>query len=306
MRIRTPSRHDVARTSLGIALIGLLVRATVKDRFAVSALAYYALPLVVIAALLLVTASIRIAGRRRRIGLALLLASAASLASWVLSSHYAHPLPPACRNAVRVLQWNAGRPHGDPSKALRPVLDEQPDIAVIVESGEIARLAETRILLPKGYRVCNLGGGLCVVTRGTVANTSLTTFGSRNRIAACTVRLGPEAVSVMAVDIDSNPFRTRSVAMEVVRDMASRTQAEIIAGDFNTPSDSVWFDELRDDYLESFETAGSGLCTTWPSGMPVLAIDHIWVRRPLRVCSACIRTTRASDHRMVVADVEPR
>jgi endonuclease/exonuclease/phosphatase family metal-dependent hydrolase len=77
----------------------------------------------------------------------------------------------------------------------------------------------------------------------------------------------------------------------------------VLMGDFNTPSDSVHFDSLRQGFQNAFETGGNGNAATWPVPLPVLAIDHIWTNRLVRVHSARHAGSVQSDHKAVFAEL---
>jgi endonuclease/exonuclease/phosphatase family metal-dependent hydrolase len=111
---------------------------------------------------------------------------------------------------------------------------------------------------------------------------------------------------VLLVDAVVRPFSNRREMIDEVFELARETPEipTIVMGDFNTPTDSVWFDEVRNDYDHAFEQAGRGMLTTWPAPAPILAIDHVWLSRQLRADCASIGWSWASDHRPIVVDLE--
>ncbi|MGH7455080.1 MAG: hypothetical protein ACRENG_27240, partial [bacterium] len=68
---------------------------------------------------------------------------------------------------------------------------------------------------------------------------------------------------------------------------------------------SVLFESFRQYLNHAFESGGSGFAETWPIPLPVLAIDHIWVSKKIKVISCNLNWSRLSDHRPVEASIEP-
>src|SRR5262249_61729444 len=74
---------------------------------------------------------------------------------------------------------------------------------------------------------------------------------------------------------------------------------DLLAGAFNTPGRSVGFDafaEVAGGYRLASQ-AQRGWRGTFPAELPLLDIDHVWVRRGLPICDAELFTNRATDHR---------
>jgi endonuclease/exonuclease/phosphatase family metal-dependent hydrolase len=80
----------------------------------------------------------------------------------------------------------------------------------------------------------------------------------------------------------------------------------LVAGDFNLPADSAWFDGWRDRLTNAFEAAGRGWYLSWPSPFPVLALDHAWVSPSVEVVRCELRFTTFSDHRPILLEIRPR
>jgi endonuclease/exonuclease/phosphatase family metal-dependent hydrolase len=84
----------------------------------------------------------------------------------------------------------------------------------------------------------------------------------------------------------------------------------IVLGDFNATGTSVAYRTLAAQLSDARRLAGAqGSASTFPSTFPVLRIDHVFVRGPIRVEAiyapqdALART--ASDHLPLVADISP-
>jgi endonuclease/exonuclease/phosphatase (EEP) superfamily protein YafD len=99
----------------------------------------------------------------------------------------------------------------------------------------------------------------------------------------------------------------RRKALTAIAAMADDTldRPLLVLGDFNTPTDSVHFADLRRHHANAFEQAGWGCIATWPSVAPVLSLDQIWVNAYLNVENARHPWTTVSDHRPVVVTAIP-
>lgn len=115
-------------------------------------------------------------------------------------------------------------------------------------------------------------------------------------------------IRIAMVDGRSSPLRDRVLFLDAVSDLLRR-QAEgartidILAGDFNAPARSVGFDAIRRDYWLVSETCGQWR-GTWPRWLPLIDVDHIWVRRGWTAKECEIFSITYGDHRGVTAVLE--
>jgi endonuclease/exonuclease/phosphatase family metal-dependent hydrolase len=79
----------------------------------------------------------------------------------------------------------------------------------------------------------------------------------------------------------------------------------VICGDFNATPLSFVYRRLARDLLDVQTTLPHGKLRTWPSGRPLLRIDHVFVSREFQVLSCSVErnelTRLASDHLPLVA-----
>ena len=92
---------------------------------------------------------------------------------------------------------------------------------------------------------------------------------------------------------------------EAIRD--TNTSHVIVMGDFNTPLESRYFDGLQALGLRNaFTSAGRGWAETWGLGLPIVAIDQIWLGNGLAASFAAHGEWKGSDHRPVFARLAMR
>jgi endonuclease/exonuclease/phosphatase (EEP) superfamily protein YafD len=181
------------------------------------------------------------------------------------------------------------------------------DLIGIVEAGIRKKTESVWREAFSSYHVEILRGEMALITRGKILSKERGSLGRRGRFHLLKVALNGEQFHVLLVDIDGDPFKSRAPAFEQLAKMIRSYSQDnlIVMGDFNTPLDSVFFESFRQYLNHAFESAGNGFANTWPIPLPVLAIDHIWVSKNIKVASCNLNWSWLSDHRSVVANIEP-
>ena len=307
------ARLDSVATCLALTLFGagLIVRLTVQDRILVANTIYYATPWSILCVLGgFCSWRLRSRGVRKRHLAALAIAAAGCGVAWSRTSWFHLETEPAPSD-IRVMTWNLG--HGN--LGLRGLAEAaaslDPDVAVFIEADP--RQTDVRAVFQAAFpekHVFLLGGGIVLVSRWPGGEARAYEIGSdktETRIREIELTTPFGEWTVFACDIASQKYYQREPHLrELARRAGLRKNPVIIAGDFNTPMDSVHLDLLRNMGLaEAFETAGSGYQPTWPVPCPVLSLDQIWLDARLHVVSGARRWSWRSDHAAVIALVRP-
>jgi vancomycin resistance protein VanJ len=283
-----------------VAILGFLLRLTVRDRFAGLALVNYATPWPVLAVLFGIL-SWKSSKRCHRAGW--LVAVAAAIGLWFTRSWRWTPisLEPA---ALRVALWNVARPVSRFSTVVQRLRAEDPDLIAIAEAlprGDESTKRWQRAF-PE-YRAEYFRGNMLLLVRGEIMEREAGELSRGSFYGAVRARVKGRLLTVIQVDFAAAPGRDRGLPFGPLRGLLeqSLSEAMLVLGDFNTPRDSVHFDPLRAHWHQAFEASGHGYAETWPMPVPMLALDQIWTRlRPLR----CRHGVSAySDHRPVFADL---
>jgi len=307
--MKRPRRSSIldalAAALLAAGGIGLAVDLTVRDGVPLASSVFYALPLPLVSALILAAGLLWLGNRRRRIAVGCALAALLTAGLWAREAFHAHECPPG-RDGVLVMMWNTARGFGGWSAVAERVASFDADIVGLVEAGGSGddRRAFWKKFFP-GYEVQLHGGGLVILARGHILEHRTLRLDGSSSCGEVWIEIAGRRVRVLLVDAVVRPFSDRSEMLATVFDLA-RTSPDvptIVMGDFNTPVDSVWFENARRDFVQAFEQAGDGLMATWPVPLPVMAIDHVWVSRQTKVLCAYLGWTWASDHRPVLARV---
>lgn len=312
--IMNNSFNTVVRQSLrlfrnflsGLFISCLAIRFLVKDWIEAFSVVYYATPLPILAIFSLILGLIWLLSKRIRAAKFYFIFTIACLIAWSYESFSLNSRAPTPSN-LKLFFWNAAR-----NKKAGEIADYvnrfNADVIGIVEAG--TKTKKARNLLKNAfpsYNVEILTGEMAFITRGEILAKESGSLGRRGRFNLLKVALNGEQFHVLLVDIDGDPLRSRAPAFEPLAKMIrAYSQANLIVmGDFNTPLDSFLFDSFRQYLTHAFESGGNGFAETWPMPLPVLAIDHIWVSKKIKVVNCNLNWSRLSDHRSVVANIEP-
>lgn len=289
-----------------VGFVGLIVRLTVRDGIPVAANVFYVLPALMIAMLFGLAALVWWFNRRRGAALVCLGLSLLMTGAWgQTAAHFGGrcELPPT---SFRVLLWNTARGFAGWPRVAERLAAAEPDVIGLVEagaSGEDAR-AFWAARFPD-HEAYLAGGGVVILVRGHIVEHHTLKVAGNSRCAMVEAEVRGSRLRVLVLDAIVRPFSSRRELVQQVFELA-RAEPDIptiVMGDFNTPVDSVWFEDPRSEYAHAFESAGRGMLATWPVPLPVLAIDHIWVSRGLTVHCAEIGWSWISDHRPIIADL---
>ena len=96
-----------------------------------------------------------------------------------------------------------------------------------------------------------------------------------------------------------------AIALGILKDTTAfpGVQPVIMAGDFNAPAGDPIRRQWSGEFIDCFESAGTGWGNTFQRRVPILRLDRILVTRHFTPVRCRAVTTRKSDHRFVVADL---
>jgi vancomycin resistance protein VanJ len=289
--------------ALLVVIVGSVVRLTVRDVTPVFAAVYYALPWIVMSACLACAGAAWLLAGRTRCGATCLVIAPVLAGIWFSVSYHSQPCRPG-PDDIRVLLLNTARGHAGWDEVARALPLFDVDIIGLVEAGgkSPARQKFWEDNFPD-HHVYLPGGGLAILTRGDVRRINLHPLDGISRFVDAEIDLEGRLIRVLLVDLDASPRFDRQGLISTVFRAASSTAdvPTIVMGDFNTPVDSRWFDRVRTRFEHVFEASGTGMFLTWPSQLPLVGIDHVWVSRGVEPRCATIESSGTSDHRAVSA-----
>ncbi|MGE3166555.1 MAG: endonuclease/exonuclease/phosphatase family protein [Planctomycetota bacterium] len=304
---REPTRlrkllRGVGWLALAHAIVGVLLRITVRDTFPGVAVAYYLTPPMLLALSAAITLVFACRFRRWLRG-ALIVGALATITGSACSSFALRTTPMSAERRVRLAFWNVGRWEPRASMA-DEILAYDPDVIVLVE----ARSTENGPQWPdlfRGYEASSNTWQMLALARGRLQERSATKRPRSIRARAFRVATESGSLDLMVTDVNSAPARSRREPLAWLAGIADTSEANVIVGDFNTPSDSVHFQPLRESWDQAFDVSGSGYRPTWPMPFPVLDLDQAWVRRGSGVRATAVTAgwSRRADHRPLIVDL---
>jgi endonuclease/exonuclease/phosphatase (EEP) superfamily protein YafD len=285
---------------LAVCLVPLAVRLAWRDSVPGLAALTYATPLCLLAATALAAFALAwLVGRRKLARLSA--AIALGLVAWTLAATVSVH---ASQHEGRFsgLVWNVANGSRGWTHVADQVTRRDPDLAAFIEVGmhPLSRAALFSQALPgREFHWWNEAIGLGV--RGKILDATYHSLGRGSHAGVAHVELDGRPLTVVVVHPRSAPTEPRGAVFAQLERVLEPLQGEplLVMGDFNTPSDSVFFDPFRRVLHSAFETAGSGYAATWPMPVPVLALDQVWSSDSVPVRTCRLHGTSASDHRMV-------
>ncbi|MEM7164632.1 MAG: endonuclease/exonuclease/phosphatase family protein [Planctomycetota bacterium] len=299
-------------TSAGLVGIGTLLQFVLRDELPILATLFYAFPPQVGAPIAL-TASI-LWFRRKRVALGTLhfLGAGALVAllvavGWLPGAKEDSPTPPG--EGLTVMTWNLWGARVGAEQIGSKIAELAPDVAAVVEAGDLPDQSHLLGEHLPGYRVVPLSSRSMLLVKGHVSAAKSTQLGARRRLSTAIVDVGSYEVAIAVVDLHWGVWEHRKAGFETIRRKlaAFRNQHAatplIVLGDFNTPRSSPLLTQLRGDLVNCFEVAGIGLGFTWPAPTPLWDLDQIWVDKGWTTHSCTTPMTLASDHRPVLVQL---
>lgn len=296
-----------------VTLVTCVSRYYLADRVQFASALFYMFPLP-----LLVCGALLTAWLHRRSALVVLvslilassLASAWRHAAWLRPEHAAGTLPARTGDSVRVFFWNINHPSKAPRALDREIVRLRPDIVGIAESerltsGELNRLRKTH----SDYTLTRLPEGLLLLTRGSVVVQQSVRLEYRSHVFVLEVQIRGQAEPwrVVFADLGPWPLRPREPRVDAVREIAGLHPRTVIMGDFNTPLDADGFRAWRAAWSHALADCPHyrGPVETWPLGLPLLAIDHLWGSREMQPFHAEKGWSLPRDHAWLFAEFAP-
>lgn len=282
-----------------------------RDRTLVTAWAFYLPSAIVLGALVLLAIGAALRRRWRRAGLWLTLALLPAAALLLLENRWqppSGPVPGAKAGAgpadLRVVAWNAADfPRGVERAAaiLRPL---DADLVLLSEApGKPPQELERQ--LGGELRLARVGA-MALFARGELRDIEWLAREDELQAALAHWAVDGRTLGVLAVNVISSPRIPRDPLLERIVEMIERRSPDVVLGDFNAPRRSRALARLPAGFRHAYDAAGSGWSATWPARLPLLAIDQTIVGPRLEVRAYSLHTTRISDHRLQLTELDFR
>lgn len=268
-----------------VIIVAVLIHFTVKDYCYASAVIFYAFPLPII--MLLTCFSIVVNRKWRKISILCLLVLSVI---WYFKS-YTSNHKNAVNEGLELVVWNAGHTQSFEDAFLEN--KRIPDILVLIECN-LKSIQETQNTYPNYYF------HLSEEEIGIFSKTPLKIISEVTSETNSTVlKFATNNIIFYAVDLTADVFNSRKEELQFVYSNIAYYNNSVVLGDFNTPLESVYFEDFKNNYNHAFSVKGKGFKETWFWNLPLLSLDHIWVSHNLRINKTDKINTWKSDHSML-------
>ncbi|UPS92687.1 endonuclease/exonuclease/phosphatase family protein [Bizionia sp. M204] len=268
-----------------LIIIAVLIHFRVKDYFYVSAIIFYAFPLPII--MLLTSFSIIVNKKWRKISMLFLLVLSVI---WYFKSYVSNH-ENAATEGLEVVVWNAG--HNQSFEEAFLENKRIPDVLVLIECN-LKSIQKTQNTYPNYYF------HLSEEEIGIFSRTPLKIISEVTSETNSTVlKFATNNIIFYAVDLTAEIFNSRKEELQFVYSNIEYHNNSVVLGDFNTPLESIYFEDFKNNYNHAFSVKGKGFKETWFWNLPLLSLDHIWVSHNLRIGKTDKISTWKSDHSML-------
>ncbi len=203
----------------------------------------------------------------------------------------------------KVLYWNLAKRDRLPVAYIsNQVETHQPEILAFVEAPHtiLKNLDSLKLTLPN-YDFKILMGAMLVASTGDIEYTKNEFLKDRYKINLLKITTQKSTYNLIITDLTASIPINKKEPIDFLLQCAKTHNVDLIVGDFNTPFESVHFNAYTNDYY-SFHHYNNGFTATWPLGMPLLEIDHIWLSKLHQPKHLYKYYSKHSDHALLVSE----
>lgn len=258
----------------------------IKDTSFKSSIYFYSFPLPIILLIVLVLSIFL--GKRRKYNLILVVILCVI---WLGRSFRISFSSEIKENDLEVVFWNAAR--NDNFEGVLKTLEKMPDVMVLTETNQ-DNLDSLKLKYPK-YYFYNSSRELQIFSKTPLIIVKEET----SKFKSTVIHFITRGIDFFAVDMMGSPDVPKSWGFNFVNPLIDKTNNAIVLGDFNVPLESIFSKKFKLGYKNAFLEKGNGFIESWPNGIPLLSLDHIWVSKDLEVLKTEKIHTFKSDHGML-------
>lgn len=211
------------------------------------------------------------------------------------------PREPSPPSSVRILQMNVqGDDNADYRAALSLIDELKPDIVGFSEiTGGWPDWLKTNLKEYKYRTIEPRFGGVALLSKLPMEGGEVKYTGKFKRPRICTrFQCGDTEVSVDFVHTVTpfHSFEIRNEELAAIADEASKCTSFVLFGDLNCTPWSYYFKKLERDGGLKDSMPGFGIQCSWPTVLPVLAIDHCLISTDMVTIDRRLCRSIGSDH----------
>lgn len=200
-----------------------------------------------------------------------------------------------------ILFWNVSNKSKFPTKILiEKVINYNPNIIALVETRHITNdnLKELKSEL-SDYSFQELKGEMFIAVKGKINAVAYHSNKNRVNFNFITSTIDNQKNTILIADVKSWPLINRESSLKIIDHFTSGKNISFVVGDFNTPYESVHFEEYRKKF-NNFHLVSEGFTATWPDKIPLLEIDQIWTNHDIKPFALKKYYYKNSNHALLV------
>ncbi len=284
-----------SRINFIIIIILLLIHFVLKETTFFFSLLYYTFPLPLIILGIVIFSIFQIKNTRIfNLILAILLS-----VIWIGRSFKINTSEIVKESDIEVMFWNAT--HKREFNDVFERTNHLPDIIVLVEY-HAEELAETKLKFPDFFYYWHEESEIGIFSKKEIEIKDV--FVSKDETFV--INFVTNGLNFYAIDVASSMHVFRKNQLEFVTKCINTNKNTILLGDFNTPLESRFFNDIKTNFNQVLNEKGNGFRETWFWNIPLLSIDHIWVSKDLQILNAEKISTFKSDHVMLKTHVRKK
>ncbi len=286
--------------SLAMYVFLIFIHFILKDYLFPLSVIFYAAPLILI--IILGFFVVFFFRKKKMISITVLILQLVMCYHW-FNNYYFIQIPKTPIQTESVLFWNVAKKQ---QLYTRPIINTTKNhnstIITLVEAINIKAqdLDSLKMRLPN-YSFIKLKGDMFLGVKGSVDAVTYKYVDRRYKFNHIITTINNEERSILIVDIYASPFINKEQPIIEVLNYAKANTIDIIVGDFNTPYESIHFNNYVDSY-SSFHGYGNGVSATWPHHIPLLELDQVWITKSLIPHSLKTYKYGVSDHKLLIAN----
>ncbi|MCK7588971.1 endonuclease/exonuclease/phosphatase family protein [Subsaxibacter sp. CAU 1640] len=281
----------------------LLIHFVIKDRFPYISVLFYAspLPLIILFGIL-----VAIFWRKQKNLFYGILLSLIALNIYFSIHYFGSKQEAAPESTItNVLFWNVAKQKPLPVKILVEHINaSNPFIVALVEAREVSDddIKVLKSSLPD-YTVQILDGEMLVLVKGAISSYVYESLSDVYKFNHLNIEIDNEQTSVMLADVYASPLLNKEIPLDYISKAMDKYKVDVLVGDFNTPYESVFFNNIKEKYV-SFHDCSLGMTATWPVPVPLIEIDQVWICNKFKLLKMEKHTYDVSDHKLLIASYE--
>ena len=204
-----------------------------------------------------------------------------------------------------IIFWNVAQNNPLPTDIIIQELKQsKAEMIALVEAQFVSE--NDLIILTKAcpdYQFKYMYGNMLIGVKGNVEKIKFYDEATVYKLNHIDLRVNQHHYSIALVDVYANPLLNKQIPLSVIYNFTRKNKVDIVMGDFNTPYESVHFEDYKEEFI-SFHSKSEGSASTWPLPFPVIEIDQIWLKKSFQPLKLKKKSFAISDHKMLIATFE--